>query len=125
MVTPESKGIVAPLDPQGLLELQVPQLRWCDWETVLLCRKWLDQRGLLGFRVRMGLQGHQGQMENQVIQVKMGKLANRVLEVLLGVKAAPEPKDRRESAERARQDLGGLQDYPGLQGPAVEIDLHS
>lgn len=90
-----------------------------------MCRKWLDQRGLLGFLVRMGLQGHQGQMENQVIQVKMGKLANRVLEVLLGVKAAPEQKDRRESAERARQDLGGLQGYLGLQGPAVGIDLHS
>lgn len=125
LVTPESKGIVGHLDPQDLLELQVPQLRWCDWETVLLCRKYLDQRGLLGFRARMGLQGHQGQMENQEIQVKMEKLANRVLEVLLGAKAAPEPKDRRESAERGRQDLGGLQDYLGLQGPAVGINLHS
>lgn len=30
LVTPESKGIVGPLDPKALLELQVLQLRWCD-----------------------------------------------------------------------------------------------
>lgn len=123
-VTLVTKVIVDSQDLQGLLELQVLQLRWCGWEMVLSCNRWLDLKGLLGFQVRMGLQDPRGQTENQEIQARMGKLANGVLEGLLGARAAQEPKDRRESVERASLGLGALQDYLALQGPAVGTDLH-
>lgn len=124
-VTPVTKVIEGSQDLQDLLELQVLQLRWYDWEMVLWCSRCLDLRGLLDFQVWMGLQDPQGQMENQEIQARTGKLASRVPEGPPGVRAALEPKDRRESVERASQGLGALQVHLALQGPAMGTDLHS
>lgn len=112
-------------DPQGLLELQVLQLRWCDWEMELWCSRCLDPRGLLGFQVQKGLQEPQASMENREIQARMGKLGQWDLEGLLGVKAALEPKERRASVERASQGRGVLQDYLAPQGPAAGTGLPS
>lgn len=112
-------------DPQGQLVLQVLQLRWCDWEMEMWCSRCLDPRGLLGFQVWMGLQEPQAQMENREIQARMGKLVQWVLEGPLGVRAVLEPKDRRESVERASPGLGALQDYLALQVLAVGTDLPS
>lgn len=123
--TQVSKVTVGSQDPQGLLELQALQLRWCDWETELWCSRCLDPRGLLGLQVWMGLQGPPEQMENREIQVKMAKLAQWVLEGPLGVRAVLDSKERRESVERASQGRGVLQDYLALQGPAAGTDLPS
>lgn len=125
LVTLETKVIVGFQDLLGLQELLVLQLKWYGWETVLSYSRCQALRGPLGFQVWMGLQGPQVQMENREIQEKMAKLANQVLEGLLEVRAAQEPKARRESVERASQGQGAPQDYLVLQDPAVEIVLHS
>lgn len=124
-VTLETKVIVGFQDPLGLQELLVLQRKWYGWETVLLCSRCQDPKGLLGFLVWMGLQDPQAQMENREIQEKMGKLANQVLEGLPGIRAALVPKDRRESVEKASQGQGAPQDYLALQDPAVGTVLHS
>lgn len=73
----------------------------------------------------MDLQDPQGPMENREIQARTGKLVKQVLKGPLGVRAALDPKERREIVERVSQDRGVLRDYRALQGLALGIDLLS
>lgn len=63
-------------------------------------------------------------MENREIQERTGKLVRPAPKVLPGVRAALEPKDKRENTERDSLDPEAPQDYQDPQGPAPGTALH-